>query len=237
MAEKHTIKKCKSCGFYGTGNYCRHCGHPLKIKRITITGILQDAFHLFTHFEKGFGYTLKQLIIAPGHMQRFYIEGDRGRHQKPFSMFFICATFSALCRYWLLSILVNENQESNAAELAFFREYMVFLYIALIPIYMLILYLFFYRSGYNFAEMGVLLLYTLSLFFLAAPFILLLKFIWLHLDTVYIEFPFFSAYFIITHINFFNKISRGKVIMLSLLLMLIAFIINQLAESLVIRFM
>lgn len=237
MEESDTIKKCKSCGFSGAGNYCGHCGQAFKTKRITIPGLLQDVIHLFTHFDKGFGYTLKQLIITPGHMQRNYIEGYRNKHQKPFSMFFICATFSALSRYWLLSILLNTYRMSNAAEVTFIREYMVFLYIALIPVYTLIAYLFFNRSGYNYAEMGVLLLYTLSLFFIAAPFILLLKFIWPYLDTMYVEFPFFSVYFIITFINFFNKISRWKVVLISLLLMLIAFIINQPAEDFVIRFM
>lgn len=235
MEEDDTIKKCKSCGSSGTGDYCNHCGQAFTTQRITISGLLQDFIHLFTHFDKGFGYTLKQLITAPGNMQRNYIEGCRNRHQKPFSMFFICATFSALCRYWLLRILLNKYQEGNVAEVTFIREYMVFLYIALIPVYTLIVYLFFYRSGFNYAETGVLLLYTLSLFFIAAPFIFLLKFIWLHLDTMYVEFPFFSVYFIITFINFFNKITRWKVTLLSLLIMLIAFIINQLAEGLVMR--
>ncbi|HRP34083.1 MAG TPA: DUF3667 domain-containing protein [Agriterribacter sp.] len=231
MEEKYKIKKCNSCGYSGTGNYCGNCGQAFKIKRITISTLLQDIFHLFTHFDKGFGYTLKQLIIAPGRMQRTFIKGDRSRHQKPFSMFFICATFSALCRYWLL----NVYHESNTAEVTFFREYMVFLHIALIPLYALIANLFFYRSGYNYAEMGVLLLYTLSLLFIVAPFVFLLKFIWPHLDTAYIEFPFFSVYFIITFINFFNRTPWRKVTLLSLLIILIAFIINQLAEGLAIK--
>lgn len=237
MEEKYKIKKCKSCGFSGTGNYCGNCGLAFKTQRITISTLLQDIFHLFTHFDKGFGYTLKQLIIAPGHMQRTFIKGDRSRHQKPFSMFFICATFSALLRYWLLSMLLNNYHENNTAEVVYFREYMVFLYIALIPLFTLITYLFFYRSGYNYAEIGVLLLYTLSLFFIAAPFIFLLKFMWLHLDTAYIEFPFFTVYFIITFINFFNRTPWWKVTLLSLLIILIAFIINQLAEGLAIKLM
>lgn len=237
MREIDAITKCRSCGFSGAGQYCSQCGQSFKTKRITLPGLLQDIFHLFTHFDKGFFYTLKRLIIAPGYMQRDFIEGNRNRHQKPFSMFFICATFSALARYWLLSSLMNYYQVTNTTELFFFRHYMVFLYIGLIPVYALLVLLFFYQSGYNYAEMGVLLLYTLSLVFLTSPFIFLSKIIWPHLDTVYIEFPLYSTYFIITFSNFFNRIPRWRVLLISLLIMLIAFIINEIAEKHVIRIM
>jgi len=231
------IKKCKSCGFRGTGNYCSECGYPFAAKKITLSGLLYDVFHLFTKFEKGFGYTLKQLIIAPGTMQRSYLDGDRAKHQKPFSMFFICATFSALSRYWIFNTVFKNYHVIDPTELTFYREYMVFFYITLIPLYTLMARLFFYKSGYNFAELGVMLLYTLSLFFLAAPFILLLKYFWHTLDTVYVEFPFFSVYFIITFINFFNRVRHWRVIMLSLFTILIAFFINQLLEDFVISFL
>lgn len=240
MDDIDSIKNCKSCGFSGAGNYCSKCGQPFYVKRITLSGLLYDIFHLLTKFERGFGYTLKQLIIAPGHTQRAYIEGDRARHQKPFSLFFICATFSAITRYWILNAFIQYYHLNNTAdftEAAFFREYMVFLYIALIPLYTLIVCIFFYKSGYNYAETGVMLLYTLSLFFLAGPFIFLLKFIWPYLDTVYIEFPVYSAYFIITMVNFFNRLRRWKVVLISLIIMLIAFLINQLMEDLVMQFM
>jgi hypothetical protein len=236
MKNPDTIKKCKACGFSGIGNFCSNCGQPFVSKRISLASLFYDVFHLFTKFETGFFYTLKQLVIAPGHMQRAYLGGDRQKYQKPFSMFFICATFSALCRYWLLNTLLNYYHVSNSTEVIFFREYMVFLYIGLIPVYTLIVWFFFYKSGYNYAEMGVVLFYTLSLFFLAAPFIFLLKFIWHNLDTAYIEFPLFSFYFIITFIKFFNRLPRWKVILISLVTMISAFLINQLMEKIVTRF-
>ena len=78
---------CKSCGSSVVSNYCGECGVPYHVRRISMAGLLEDIFHFFTHFDKGFGYTAKMLIKAPGHMQREYIEGDRIRHQKPFSIF------------------------------------------------------------------------------------------------------------------------------------------------------
>ena len=98
---------CKSCGTEGTGNFCNLCGQNYITKRITLNSIFHEVFHYFTHFEKGFGFTLKQLITAPGRTQRAYIEGDRHRQQKPFSMFFICITFCALALYTINTLLIR----------------------------------------------------------------------------------------------------------------------------------
>jgi hypothetical protein len=45
----------------GFGKYCNSCGNSYIVKRITTSGILHDVFHFFTHLDKGFGFTLKQL--------------------------------------------------------------------------------------------------------------------------------------------------------------------------------
>lgn len=72
MENLELIQVCKSYGFSGNENYCSRCGLPHKTKRISMTGLLHDVFHFFTHLEKGFGYTVKMLIISPGHMQWKY---------------------------------------------------------------------------------------------------------------------------------------------------------------------
>src|SRR5437868_13438385 len=160
------MQQCRNCGEYGPGNYCSKCGHAYTIKRITLTALLHDVFHFFTHFDKGFGYTLKQLFKAPGTMQRQYMAGERAKHQKPFSMFFICATVLALARYWIFTALLKYYHSGNAAEANFFHEYLVLYQILLLPLTVLITFLIFYSSGYNYAETGVMTLYTTSAFFI-----------------------------------------------------------------------
>src|SRR5687767_7497926 len=100
-------------------NYKKQPLEHAKTNRITLRGLFHEAFHLFTHLDRGFLLTVKQLLIAPGAMQRSYIEGDRARHQKPFSMFFICATIAALTRYWVFSILIANNDLPNTTEVTF----------------------------------------------------------------------------------------------------------------------
>lgn len=235
MEDTPAIKKCPSCGFGASGIYCSRCGHSLEIKRLTIKGLLYDVIHLFTKLEKGFGYTLKQLIISPGHMQRLYITGNRKRNQSPFSMFFICATIAAIFRYWILYAVMNSYHTTSPVEVNFFKEYMVFLYILLIPVYALVTLLLFYRSGYNYIELVVLLLYILSIIFLASPFVFLLLFIWPGLDVMYVEFIIYSVYFAASFLNFFNNYARWKVVLLSISCLAIAFLINQVAEGLAMK--
>lgn len=236
MRASRPVHKCKSCGFSGTGNYCNQCGQSFKTKRISIKELLRELFRFFTHAEKGFLYTLKQLIIAPGRMQLTYIEGKRNIHQKPFSMFLMCATITALFRYWIFNAVTKYYHTDITSEVRFFHEYMVITFIALIPVYVLITYLLFYKSGYNYAEVGVMMLYAISVCFLIAGFIALLKLIFPHLDTAFIEFPVFTIYLTITLLNFFKAYSFWNVAIKSLITLSSIYLIGQLAEDLVIQF-
>jgi hypothetical protein len=236
MRGSRPIHKCKSCGFSGTGNYCNHCGQSFKTKRISIKELLRELFRFFTHVEKKFLYTLKQLIVAPGSMQLTYIEGKRNIHQKPFSMFLMCATITALVRYWIFYTVTKYYNTDIISEAKFFHEYLVITYIALIPIYVLITFLLFYKSGYNYAEVGVMMLYTISICFLTAGLISLIKFIYPHIDTAYIEFPVFTFYFLVTLLNFFKLMPRWEVAIKGLITMSSIYLIEQVAEDFVIRF-
>ena len=230
------IHECKSCGFSGTGNYCSRCGQSYKTKRISIKELLRELFHFFTHIEKGFFYTLKQLIVSPGSMQLTYIEGKRIIHQKPFSMFLLCATITALFRYWIFYTVTKYYHADIISEAKYFHEYLVITYITLIPIYILITYLLFYKSGYNYAEVGVMMLYAISICFLIAGFISLIKFIYPHIDTAYVEFPVFTFYFLVTLLNFFKSIPLWKVAIKGLITMSSIYFIEQIVEDFVIRF-
>ena len=196
--------------------------------------MLHEVFHFFTHLEKGFPFTLKSLLKNPGRMQREYIEGDRSRHQKPFSMFFICLTLAALSRYWIFRS-VYDGDPGNEGEIVFFDKYMVLFHLLLLPINALITYAFFSRSKYNYAEVGVLCLYTISFLLLLSMVITLFKFYSPGLDTAYIELPAIIIYNSITNIHFFNSDKRSSVVIKTIGITICLFIIIQLTEDLVVR--
>jgi len=235
MKNNEQVQVCRNCGTSGFGNYCSQCGQPYRVRRISLHSLLHDVFHLFTHLDRGFGYTLKKLVVSPGHMQRTYIEEERIRHQKPFSMFFICATLAGLVRYWISEVLLRYYDSGSISEAKFFHEYMVLFHIALLPVYVLITYLIFRKSAYNYAEIGVLMLYMTSFFFIVSILISLLKFLWPHLDTAYIELPVLAIYNAITFINFFQRSSPLIVVVKSTITILIIFLLIQVVEDYVIR--
>lgn len=226
---------CKNCGASGSGKYCPSCGESYEGSRLTPHGLLHEAFHFFTHFDKGFAYTLKQLIIAPGKMQRQYIEGVRRRYQKPFSMFFICATFAALALYWINVILVRYFHSGDAQEAAFFHEYWVVFQVCMMPVYTLIAWVVFKKSGCNYAEIGVFQLYTFSLIFLILVAVNLLRFLWPELQTRYLELPSIIIYCIITNVNFFLT-SPGRVVAFkSIILIAISFVLASALQDLLVK--
>jgi len=208
---------CKGCQQPGTGKYCSQCGESLQTKRISLSNLFHEVIHFFTHLDKGIGHTLSQLFLRPGHMQREYIDGRRKDHQKPFSFFFLSATVTGLSLYWINILLKDFYGAGNMKESAFFHQYMIFLLVLSLPYFTLVTWLFFYKAGYNLAEIGVLLLYTMSIFFLMVIFSNCTKFLFPSFQTRNIELPLILGYAVITNINFFQKEARWKVIVKSLL--------------------
>jgi hypothetical protein len=72
------------------------------------------------------------LALQPGRMQREYLEGHRIKHQKPFSMFFICASLLAVAMYWFA-----EKSEPDTGIVVvyekFLQSYYVLSHIVLLP--------------------------------------------------------------------------------------------------------
>jgi hypothetical protein len=228
------IQTCKSCGHEGTGRYCSSCGQSFATKRISSKSLLHEVFHFFTHLEKGFGYTLKQLIVAPGIMQREYVEGKRSRHQKPFSMFFICISINAVVRYFIFEILAKYFDTNTLAEADYFHSYQLFLYLVVVPLMSALTWLFFLKEKYNFAEIAVSQLYSFSFILLLVIPIGFLKFIWNDLDTAYIELPLLCVYSVITFTRFFNNANRWLTAVKGLVVILLLFFIVQKAEDIII---
>ncbi len=215
---------CKVCGAVRQGKFCHNCGQPFLTPRLTLKGIFHEVFHFLTHFDRGFPFTLKKLIVAPGTMEREYVDGNRANYQKPFSMYFICTSFAALAIYLISEALIHYFDAGDSREARFFHQYWVLLQGLMFPIYALVTYLFYFKSRFNYAEIVVLQLYSFSFLFIALTAIHLFKFLAPDLQTRYIELPFIIGYITITNINFFNETARWINIMKSVSLVVIIYL-------------
>ena len=229
--KESSLQQCKSCAMLVATNYCGNCGESVVVKRISLHGLIHDAIHLFTHVEKGLLYTLKQLLINPGQMQRTYVEGARTKFQKPFSVFFICATFAGLGKYWIAKVLVYYQMVGEVSDADFHHKYMVLEQIAFLPISTLLTYVFFRKSKYNYAETGVMMLYTTGMFLVFSTFISALKFIWHELDGSYIEVPVLIIYNSFTFINFYQPQKKWVIVIKSIGIFLLMFLMIKTFEE------
>ncbi len=73
---------CKNCDTEVSQSYCPNCGQPAKLKRIDAHYIQHEIEHLL-HFERGFLYTVKELVLRPGKSIREYLNDNRSRLVKP----------------------------------------------------------------------------------------------------------------------------------------------------------
>jgi hypothetical protein len=197
-----------------------------------VKAVVHDVFHFFTHLEKGFGYTLKQLIVAPGTMQREYILGDRARHQKPFSMFFICATIAAVGRYWIYDIISKFYNLDLMREANFFHQYWIFLLVGLIPVIALINWLVFMGSKYNYAEFFVITLYNMSAVLIGALLITLLHLVNPRWQTDFIDLSFALVYNVITFVHLLRTQNKWWVAVRTIVATLLLFYCIQVSEDL-----
>lgn len=225
---------CRNCGRTGYGKHCTNCGQKLSVERITVHGILHEVFHYFTHLDKGFGYTLKQLATRPGYMQKEYLEGKRTRHQKPFSMFFLCGTICGLAYYFINLAYHNLYQRDTVSEANFFRHYFVLLQAVMMPFYTFVLWFLFRKATFNYAESLVLTLYSLSFVFLVLIFINLVKLAFPDFDTRYIEVVFLVFYNNITNIRFFGD-KKWIVVAKTIVMLAVAYVSSQLVSQAVIK--
>lgn len=66
----------------------------IPVKRITLRSIGAEALAQL-NLEKGLGYTIKQLVVAPGKMIQEYLFEDRSRITKPLTLVLLVATITA----------------------------------------------------------------------------------------------------------------------------------------------
>ena len=155
----HQVEICRSCGSQISENYCGNCGQK-RFQRINRNYILEEFRSIYVASNKGFFYTLKNLLINPGRTAREFINGDRQKHYKPILLALLLATLSAFISFQIMG--VDDVMDALGPEYrnnTFFNDYMVLLQnyyslimIGLIPVYSLASWLAFKKWGDNYYE-------------------------------------------------------------------------------------
>lgn len=219
---------CKNCNHIYKGHYCNNCGQPAATHKINAHYLWHEIRHSLLHFDEGIPYSIKQLFTRPGHSIREFIEGKRVRHFKPLSLVVVLATFYGLL-YHSFHINLYDDMSNPNVDIGQFNEWSSkhysWIIIVTIPFFTLGTYISFRKQGYNFVEYFVLNTYKASQK-LFAHLVIFPLVIYnngkpeLHkiMIAIYIIDLILTFW---TNIQFFNKISKIKALLLSILSQLI----------------
>lgn len=158
---------CEKCQNEFNGNYCPVCGQPQHLERINGRYILSEIGSVF-NFQKGIFFTIKELLIRPGHNVRQFIGKDRNRLVKPILFIIICSLAYTLTIRWfhLDDGYVKFNSEGQTAVTSIFSwvqnnyGYANILMSVVISFWIKIL---FRKYDYNIFEILILLCFILGI--------------------------------------------------------------------------
>lgn len=166
---------CLNCGApqLESQHFCGQCGQGYHIHRFTLRNFFHEAFHAFTHTDKGIFHLLKCLATQPGTTAREYIRGRRKYYFNPFTFFLILMTVFVLSNnFFKKEIALREPnatvlnriptqagkekyltmmERGNNANV-FFRKHGNIVAMIAIPFISLFTWLAFRRRGFNYAE-------------------------------------------------------------------------------------
>lgn len=224
---------CKNCNQAFQGNFCNNCGQSAETHKLNAHFIWHDIQHGLFHFDKGMYYSVKELYLRPGHSIREFIEGKRVKHFRPISLVIVLATVYGLLYHSfemnLFSTDAKEIPKLNLDINNWVASHFSWLTLATIPFYTLGTYACFRNQGYNYIEYFVLntfkasqrlilhiLTFPILYHFNGTPTIKTFTTVLYAIDIALIYW---------TNFQFFDRISKIKVLLLSILSHLIFLIV------------
>ena len=82
--------------------FCPACGQATPAHRIDWHFLGHELEHSVLHMDRGIFYSLKELMLRPGHLMRDYIEGRRANQVKPLLLLMLSAAVVVLLGKYLL---------------------------------------------------------------------------------------------------------------------------------------
>ncbi|MFD2037572.1 DUF3667 domain-containing protein [Belliella marina] len=168
-----TENNCHNCDIPMTGNFCSNCGQK-QYQRIDGQYIWTEIQETILHTNKGFLYSIFEIIKNPGKTAREFLDGKRVKHYKPLMLAFVLSGINAFISLRILGLMdklrvyysatPNMNSEFMNDYLSFFSSYNSLIMLLLLPIFAVFTKIAFKKWGQNYYEHIVMNSYILSYF-------------------------------------------------------------------------
>jgi hypothetical protein len=158
---------CKNCNAEFTQNYCPNCGQATKIKRIDGRYILKEIGEIL-NFERGFFFTVRELLLRPGENVRNFISYNRGRLVKPIIFIIVTSLIYSLVNHFFQIedgyVKFGEEKQSTTGHIfKWVQEHYGYANIIMGIFIALWTQLFFRKYRYNFFEILILLCFVMGI--------------------------------------------------------------------------
>lgn len=226
---------CKNCDNNFVGKFCNNCGQSADTERLDFKFLLKNLRKNFLkYFHGGIFYSAAQLFTRPGHTIREYIEGKRVKHFEPIALLLSVAAFYGIFyHYFGINLFEGDKIPGNKINAKMINDWFSNNFsletLLLVPLYSIGSYLVFRKQKYNFIEhfylntfLGsqriILRIVTFPLFavFNGTPQIHIVMDVSIVADVLLLLW---------SYTQFFNKLTKTKALLLSLLSYAIFFLI------------
>ncbi len=180
-------ENCKNCNKPLNGKFCSDCGQKADTHRLSLKHIFHEFSHAITHADKGILFLIKELLYKPGIVAREYVAGKRKRYFNPFSFMIIVTAISSYFAYkthYFAAVSQTQQMQNSGNTQGNYVLYMQealkliekggkITHLLMVPVLALLMWLFFRKSNYNYAENLTLtiLLFTESMVIFSLIFI------------------------------------------------------------------
>ena len=163
---------CSNCNQMISAHFCGNCGQK-KYKRIDKKYIWDEIQYTFLHTNKGFLYSVKNIIQNPGKTAKEFIDGNRVNHYKPILLLFVLSGISALISFKIIGMNeitkniyadVNVNKSFMTSYMSILSSYFSFFMLLTIPFYALCTKVAFLKWEHNYYEHIVINTYLMCFY-------------------------------------------------------------------------
>jgi hypothetical protein len=152
---------CKNCNHHFEGKFCNNCGQSADTQRLDFKFLVKNLRkNLLKYFHGGIFYSAGQLFTRPGHTIREYFEGKRVKHFEPIALLLTLATLYGVLYHTfginLFADVSNNNSADKISNLNIINNWISNNYsletCLFVPIYSIASFMVFYKQQYNFIE-------------------------------------------------------------------------------------